>query len=41
MKAPSADARRAAWAAGRWLSTYQITAGTLPVIEKGFRPPRI
>jgi ADP-ribose pyrophosphatase YjhB (NUDIX family) len=31
------DASRAAWVPRRLLSTYQITAGTLPVIEKGFR----
>jgi 8-oxo-dGTP diphosphatase len=31
------DASRAAWVPRRLLPTYQITAGTLPVIEKGFR----
>ena len=31
------DARRAAWVPRRLLPTFQITAGTLPVIEKGFR----
>jgi 8-oxo-dGTP diphosphatase len=31
------DASRAAWVARRLLSTYRITEGTLPVIEKGFR----
>jgi ADP-ribose pyrophosphatase YjhB (NUDIX family) len=31
------DASRAAWVPHRLLSTYRITAGTLPVIEKGFR----
>jgi 8-oxo-dGTP diphosphatase len=30
------DASRAAWVPRRLLSTYQITSGTLPVIEKGF-----
>jgi ADP-ribose pyrophosphatase YjhB (NUDIX family) len=31
------DASRAAWIPRRLLSTYAITAGTLPLIEKGFR----
>jgi mutator protein MutT len=31
------DASRAAWVTQRLLPTYQITTGTLPVIEKGFR----
>jgi 8-oxo-dGTP diphosphatase len=31
------DASRAAWIPRRTLSTYRITDGTLPVIEKGFR----
>jgi ADP-ribose pyrophosphatase YjhB (NUDIX family) len=30
------DASRAAWVPRRLLSTYAITTGTLPVIEKGF-----
>ena len=34
------DASRAAWVPRRLLSTYQITTGTLPVIEKGFRERR-
>ena len=34
------DASRAAWIPRRLLSTYQITIGTLPVIEKGFRERR-
>ena len=34
------DASRAAWVPRRLLSTYQITTGTLPVIEKGFRDRR-
>ena len=34
------DASRVAWVPRRLLSTYQITAGTLPVIEKGFRVRR-
>jgi 8-oxo-dGTP diphosphatase len=34
------DASRAAWIPQRLLSTYKITAGTLPVIEKGFRELR-
>jgi ADP-ribose pyrophosphatase YjhB (NUDIX family) len=34
------DASRAAWVPRRLLPTYQITAGTLPVIEKGFRARR-
>jgi ADP-ribose pyrophosphatase YjhB (NUDIX family) len=34
------DASRAAWVPRRLLFTYQITAGTLPVIEKGFRDRR-
>jgi len=34
------DASRVAWVPRRLLSTYQITAGTLPVIEKGFRQRR-
>jgi len=34
------DASRAAWVPRRLLATYQITAGTLPVIEKGFRERR-
>jgi 8-oxo-dGTP diphosphatase len=34
------DASRAAWVPRRLLSTYQITTGTLPVIEKGFRATR-
>ena len=34
------DASRAAWIPRRLLSTCQITAGTLPVIEKGFRERR-
>jgi 8-oxo-dGTP diphosphatase len=34
------DARRAAWVSRRLLSTYQLTNGTLPVIEKGFRERR-
>lgn len=35
------DASRVAWVPRRLLSTYQITTGTLPVIEKGFRQRRI
>ncbi|MGC9951605.1 MAG: NUDIX hydrolase [Bryobacteraceae bacterium] len=35
------DASRAAWVPRRLLSTYRITTGTLPVIEKGFRQRRI
>jgi len=31
------DAGRVAWVRRQLLPTYQITAGTLPVIEKGFR----
>jgi mutator protein MutT len=31
------DASRVAWVPRRLLSTYQITTGTLPVIERGFR----
>jgi 8-oxo-dGTP diphosphatase len=31
------DASRVAWVPRRLLSTYRITDGTLPVIEKGFR----
>jgi 8-oxo-dGTP diphosphatase len=31
------DASRAAWVPRRLLPAYRITAGTLPVIEKGFR----
>jgi len=34
------DASRVEWAPHRKLSTYRITAGTLPVIEKGFRERR-
>ncbi|MGA3044907.1 MAG: NUDIX hydrolase [Bryobacteraceae bacterium] len=34
------DASRAEWVPRRLLSTYQITTGTLPVIEKGFRKRR-
>ena len=34
------DASRAAWVAKHQLSAYRITAGTLPVIEKGFRERR-
>ncbi len=34
------DASRAAWVAQHELSAYRITAGTLPVIEKGFRERR-
>jgi mutator protein MutT len=34
------DASRAAWVPRRLLSSYQITAGTVPVIEKGFRQRR-
>jgi 8-oxo-dGTP diphosphatase len=34
------DASRAAWVPRHKLSTYQITTGTLPVIEKGFRERR-
>ncbi|MGA2575555.1 MAG: NUDIX hydrolase [Bryobacteraceae bacterium] len=34
------DASRAAWVPRRLLATYQITTGTLPVIEKGFRERR-
>jgi mutator protein MutT len=34
------DASRVAWVSRRQLSTYQITGGTLPVIEKGFRVRR-
>jgi len=34
------DASRVAWVPRRLLPTYQITAGTLPVIEKGFRQRR-
>ena len=30
------DASRVAWAPRHLLGTYQLTAGTLPVIEKGF-----
>jgi len=33
----AADASRVAWVPRRLLSTYQITTGTLPVIERGFR----
>jgi 8-oxo-dGTP diphosphatase len=35
------DASRAVWVPRRLLPTYQITAGTLPVIEKGFRERRM
>jgi 8-oxo-dGTP diphosphatase len=35
------DASRAAWVPRRLLPTYQITVGTLPVIEKGFRERRM
>jgi mutator protein MutT len=35
------DASRAAWVPRRLLSTYQITTGTLPVIEKGFGDRRM
>ena len=31
------DASRVAWVPRQQLSRYEITAGTLPVIEKGFR----
>jgi ADP-ribose pyrophosphatase YjhB (NUDIX family) len=31
------DVSRAAWVPRSMLSTYRITEGTLPVIEKGFR----
>jgi 8-oxo-dGTP diphosphatase len=34
------DASRVAWVPRRQLADYQITAGTLPVIEKGFREGR-
>ncbi|MGA2740488.1 MAG: NUDIX hydrolase [Bryobacteraceae bacterium] len=34
------DASQVAWVARGKLSTYRITAGTLPVIEKGFRITR-
>ena len=34
------DASQVAWVARSKLSTYRITAGTLPVIEKGFRTTR-
>jgi mutator protein MutT len=34
------DASRVAWVPRRLLSAYQITTGTLPVIEKGFRQRR-
>jgi 8-oxo-dGTP diphosphatase len=34
------DASRAVWVPRRLLSTYRITDGTLPVIEKGFRARR-
>ena len=34
------DASRVAWVARGQLSEYRITAGTLPVIEKGFRSRR-
>lgn len=34
------DASRAVWVPRRLLSTYRLTAGTLPVIEKGFRERR-
>jgi 8-oxo-dGTP diphosphatase len=34
------DASRAAWVARNELSNYQITTGTVPVIEKGFRERR-
>jgi len=34
------DASRVAWVPRRLLSDYQITIGTLPVIEKGFRQRR-
>jgi 8-oxo-dGTP diphosphatase len=34
------DASRAAWVPRRLLSNYQITTGTLPVIEKAFRQRR-
>ena len=33
------DASRAEWVPHSSLSAYQITTGTLPVIEKGFRHP--
>jgi 8-oxo-dGTP diphosphatase len=35
------DASGVAWVPRRLLSTYQITTGTLPVIEKGFRSRRM
>ena len=35
------DASRAAWVPRRLLSNYQITTGTLPVIEKAFRTRRM
>ncbi|HXM41897.1 MAG TPA: NUDIX hydrolase [Bryobacteraceae bacterium] len=34
------DASQVAWVERSKLSTYRITAGTLPVIEKGFRTTR-
>jgi ADP-ribose pyrophosphatase YjhB (NUDIX family) len=34
------DVSRVEWVPRRLLSTYQITEGTLPVIEKGFRERR-
>jgi 8-oxo-dGTP diphosphatase len=34
------DASRVIWIARRELANYKITAGTLPVIEKGFRDRR-
>jgi len=34
------DASRVAWVPRHLLSDYQITTGTLPVIEKGFRQRR-
>jgi len=34
------DASRAVWVPRRLLSTYRLTGGTLPVIEKGFRERR-
>ena len=34
------DVSRVEWAPRRKLDTYRITAGTLPVIEKGFRERR-
>jgi 8-oxo-dGTP diphosphatase len=34
------DVSQVAWVPRRMLSTYKVTAGTLPVIEKGYRERR-